>query len=195
MSKKLKNVKAVTEMIAGTHKSQTKKTIGFSEVKSFIKREVGETWVDEDGINWEQKKGYKVKLGKLSELRNDLNSFPNCDKDVCTCTNPKRNDQKMKVIHGKCFDCVINMEHELRLNGGYEEYERSKMLQNGKAWLVQAKLEKESLKAAMKAKFINEDGSFEEWDGMSWSELEEKIDKEFELFQNNFIAKLEAKDE
>ena len=29
MSKKLKNVKAVKEMIAGTHKSQTKTTIGF----------------------------------------------------------------------------------------------------------------------------------------------------------------------
>ena len=89
MSKKLKNVKAVSEMIAGTHKSQTKKTIGFSEVKSFIKREVGETWVDEDGNSWEQKKGYKVKLGKLSELRNDLNSFPNCDKEVCTCTTSR----------------------------------------------------------------------------------------------------------
>ena len=195
MSKKLKNVKAVSEMIAGTHKSQTKKTIGFSEVKSFIKREVGETWVDEDGNNWEQKKGYKVKLGKLSELRNDLNSFPNCDKEVCTCTNPKRNDQKMKVIHGKCFDCVIDMEHNLKLNGGYGAYERTKMSQNGTAWLTQAKLEKEALKSAMKAKFINEDGSFEEWDGMSWLELEEKIDSEFELFQNNFIAKLETEDE
>jgi len=33
MSKKLQNIKAVKEMIAGTHKFQTKKTIGFSDAK------------------------------------------------------------------------------------------------------------------------------------------------------------------
>ena len=47
----------------------------------------------------------------------------------------------------------------------------------------------------MRARFVNEDGSLEEWEGMSWSELEEKIDNEFEIFKNNFIAKLETKDE
>ena len=195
MSKKLKNVKAVKEMIAGTHKSQTKTTIGFGETKSFVKRTVGETWTDDEGNTWEQKKGYKVKLGKLSKLRDDLTKFPKCDKDVCTCTNPKRNDFKMRAIHGKCFDCVIDMEHQLRIEGKYEEYEHQKMLENGKAWLKQAKLEKEALKSAMRARFVNEDGSLEEWEGMSWSELEEKIDNEFEIFKNNFIAKLETKDE
>ena len=69
MSKKLKNVKAVKEMVAGTHKSQTKTTVGFGETKTVVKREVGDRWTDDNGNVWEQKKGYKVKLGKLSELR------------------------------------------------------------------------------------------------------------------------------
>ena len=34
MSKKLKNVKAVREMIAGTHKSQTKTNVSFGETKT-----------------------------------------------------------------------------------------------------------------------------------------------------------------
>ena len=193
MSKKLKNVKAVREMIAGTHKTQTKTNVSFGEKKTFVKRKVGEQWTDDDGTLWEQKKGYKVKLGKLSELRQNLNKFPNCKKEICTCTNPKRNDIKMKTIHGMCFDCVIEMEHKLKIEGKYEEYEREKILANMKSWLKGAEVEKEALKTALKAKFVNEDGSIEEWNEMSWEDVEKKIDNEFRLFKENYLKKWEEK--
>ena len=193
MSKKLKNVKAVREMIAGTHKTQTKTNVSFGEKKTFVKREVGDRWTDDDGTLWEQKKGYKVKLGKLSELRQNLNKFPNCKKEICTCTNHKRNDIKMKTIHGMCFDCVIEMEHKLKIEGKYEEYEREKILANMKSWLKGAEVEKEALKTALKAKFVNEDGSIEEWNEMSWEDVEKKIDNEFRLFKENYLKKWEEK--
>lgn len=188
---KLNNIKAVKEMIAGNHRTQTKNTVGFDEQKEFVKREVGEQWTDNDGNVWEQKKGYKVKLGKLSELRDSLKDFPNCKEGCTSHMNPTRNDLRMKVIHGMCLDCVIEMEHKLKMEGKYEEYERSKILENAKAWLKQAELEKDTIKLAMQARFVNEDGSLEEWDGMSWSEMEEKIENEFRTFRENFIQKLE----
>lgn len=188
---KLNNIKAVKEMIAGNHRTQTKNTVGFDEQKEFVKREVGEQWTDNDGNIWEQKKGYKVKLGKLSELRDSLKDFPNCKEGCASHMNPTRNDLRMKVIHGMCLDCVIEMEHKLKMEGKYEEYERSKILENAKAWLKQAELEKDTIKLAMQARFVNEDGSLEEWDGMSWSEMEEKIENEFRTFRENFIQKLE----
>jgi len=191
---KLQNIKAVKEMIAGSHRTQTKNTVAFGEEKEFVKREVGDQWTDDEGNIWEQKKGYKIKLGKLSELRNEINTFPKCSKEVCTCTNPNRNDLKMKSIHGMCFDCVIDMEHKLKIEGKYEDYEREKLLGNGKAWLKQAELEKEALKVAIKARYINEDGSIEEWDGTTWEEMEEKIENEFRMFKENFIQKLENKE-
>ena len=193
MSKKLKNVKAVREMIAGTHKSQTKTNVSFGETKEVIRREVGDQWTDDDGNIWEQRKGYKVKLGKLSKLRDELTKFPNCKKDICTCTNPKRNDIKMKTIHGMCFDCVIQMEHQHKLDGTFEEYEREKIHANMKSWLGKAEIEKEALKTALKARFVNEDGSIEEWSEMSWEEVEKKIDNEFRLFKNNYLKKWEDK--
>ena len=193
MSKKLKNVKAVREMIAGTHKSQTKTNVSFGETKEVIRREVGDQWTDDDGNIWEQRKGYKVKLGKLSKLRDELTKFPNCKKDICTCTNPKRNDIKMKTIHGMCFDCVIQMEHQHKLDGTFEEYEREKIHANMKSWLGKAEIEKEALKTALKARFVNEDGSIEEWNDMSWEQVEEKIDNEFRLFKNNYLKKWEDK--
>ena len=64
---KLNNIKAVKEMIAGNHRTQTKNTVAFDAEKEFIKREVGDQWNDDEGNVWEQKKGYKIKLGKLSE--------------------------------------------------------------------------------------------------------------------------------
>ena len=57
-----------------------------------------------------------------------------------------------------------------------------------------AELEKEALKLAIKARYINEDGSIEEWDGMTWEEMEEKIENEFRIFRENFIQTLEKKE-
>ena len=190
MSNKLKNVKAVKEMLDGEHKTQTKKTVSFAD-KVIERREVGETWTDDKGQKWEQRNGYKVKVGKLSKLREELKSFPNCNKETCTCIEPGQADLKMKAIHGMCLNCVVEMEHKLKLNGEYKEYERKKMLANAEAWLKQAELEKEVLKTTLKASFVNEDGSIEKWkEGMTEDELMEKIDKEFETFRENFIGKL-----
>ena len=188
---KLKNVKAVKEMLDGKHKTQTKKTISFTG-KVIERREVGETWTDDKGQKWEQRKGYKVKVGKLSELRKELREFPNCNREngSCNCTEPGVADLKMKAIHGMGLNCVVEMEHKLKLEGKYEEYERKKLLANAENWLKQAELEKEVLKTTLKASFVNEDGSIEKWNGMTEKEVEEKIDKEFETFRENFIGKL-----
>ena len=66
---KLKNIKAVKEMLGGEHKTQTKKTISFAD-KVFVKREVGETWVDDKNQKWEQRNGYKVKFINLLFVEN-----------------------------------------------------------------------------------------------------------------------------
>ena len=136
--------------------------------------------------------GLKQKLGKLSEVRKEVSQFSNCRKEVCTCANPSQADKKMMAYHGMCLDCVIDMEHQLKIEGKFEQYERNKILQNAKAWLKQAEIEKEILKSALKAQYILEDGRVEEWEGgISPEELEAKIDAEFEKFKTEFIAKLE----
>ena len=189
---KLNNIKAVKEMLGGAHKTQTKKTISFAD-KIVERREVGETWIDNKNQKWEQRNGYKVKVGKLSKLREELREFPNCNtkNSSCNCTEPGTADLKMKAIHGMCLNCVVEMEHKLKLEGKYEEYERTKLLANAEAWLKQAEVEKDILKSTLKASYINEDGSIEDWgEGMSEKELVEKIDNGFEKFKENFIDKL-----
>ena len=208
MSKKLQNIKAVKQMLDGTHKFQTKKTIGFSDAKQKAKknekRNVGDIWDEEiNGIMYtiEQKNGFRVKKPKnsiLSEVREYLNSYPNCQKDCCK-TSYNHLDKKMQKIHGMCYDCVIQMEHELKKQGKYEEYERKKITENALAWLKRAEQDVEHLKQVYTEDYTTvagADGQLETWKAkMTPEEFENKIEKEFDKFKENFLEKLNKKED
>ena len=208
MSKKLQNIKAVKQMLAGTHKFQTKKTVGFSDAKQKAeknkKREIGDIWEEKIGNTVyiiKQEKGFRVKRPKnsvASEVREYLNSFPNCTKDTCTCITPNHLDKKMRKIHGMCYDCVIDMEHQLRKDGKYEEYEQTKIKNNALSWLKKAEQDVKHLKQVYTEDYTtvaNADGRLENWKAkMTPEEFEEKVQKEFEKFKLKFIENLDKKE-
>ena len=212
MSKKLQNIKAVQQMIAGEHKFQSKKITGFIDAKDEAiknKRHVtGEVWEEQDASGnkfvIEQKDGYRVKKTKNSEafneLRAELKSFPNCRKDICTCPGTHRLDKKMQIIHKMCFDCVIEMEHELKIAGKYEEYEQQKMRENAEAWLKSAERDVALLKETytQASQFVSStNGDIETWkEKMTPEEFETTIQTEFNKFKENFLKQLnETQDE
>jgi hypothetical protein len=204
MSKKLQNVKAVQQMLDGTHKFQTKKTVGFSDAQSKKSehREIGDVWEETDSNGnvhvVEQREGFRIRKTKNSEIfqsiRDELQSFPNCRKDICTCVGTHQLDQKMRKIHGMCFDCVIEMEHELKKAGKYDEYEQNKIRENAMAWLRDAERDVELLKQAYTQvqQFVsNSDGQVEHWSAkMTAEEFENTIQKQFEEFKIKFLEKL-----
>lgn len=203
MSKKLQNIKAVKEMIAGTHKFQTKKTIGFSDAKQKAeknkRRNIGDVWEEKIGntlYRIEQCNGFRVKKPANSvakEVREHLNSYPNCQKDCCK-TSYNHLDKKMQIIHGMCYDCVIDMEHELRKQGKYEEYEQKKIQDNAEAWLKRAEEDVKALKIAYTEQqqyVTNSDGLMETWDAqMTPDEFEKKVEVQFTKFKENFLENL-----
>ena len=204
MSKKLQNVKAVQQMLDGTHKFQTKKTVGFSDAQSKKSehREIGDVWEETDSNGnvhvIEQREGFRIRKTKNSEIfqsiRDELQSFPNCRKDTCTCIGTHQLDQKMRKIHGMCFDCVIEMEHELKKAGNFKEYEQNKIRENALAWLRDAERDVEMLKQAytQAQEFVsNSDGHVETWTAkMTPEEFENTIQKQFEEFKIKFLANL-----
>jgi len=211
MSKKLQNVKAIQQMLEGNHKFQTKKTVGFSDAKDAAKKSehhiVGDTWEETDatGVTYviEQRDGFRVRKTKNSELfqsiREEMRSFPNCRKETCTCIKANSVDEKMRKIHGMCGDCVIDMEHEMRKAGTYEEYEKNKIRENALAWLRNAERDVELLKQAytQASEFVtNADGETESWGAkMTPDEFEETVQKQFERFKENFLNKLNGVEE
>jgi ribosomal protein L37AE/L43A len=194
MSTKLQNIKAIRQMLDGTHKSQTKKSVGFADVKpADSKRTVGDVWTDENGVEWEQRQGYRIKKGKLDEIRSLIQSripatCPKCGKEM-----NHRLDEKFWKLEKHCFDCQVAFEHELRIEGKYEAYEQERILRNAEAWLAEAEQEAKELIATFRnpVAFANVDGTFEKWSGgMTGDEFADKIEQEFELFKENFINKL-----
>jgi ElaB/YqjD/DUF883 family membrane-anchored ribosome-binding protein len=206
MSKKLQNVKAVQQMLDGTHKFQTKKTVGFSDAKSKGKqsehREVGDVWEETDTHGnvyvIEQRDGFRIRKTKnfdvFQSIRDELQAFPNCRKDTCTCIGTHSLDQKMRKIHGMCFDCVIEMEHELKKSGQYKEYEQNKIQENALAWLRDAERDVELLKQAytQAQEFVsNSDGYVETWSAkMTPEEFENTIQKQFNEFKKKFLENI-----
>lgn len=192
---KIDSIQDVKNILDGTHEYQNKLQFGMAEYAPTVTRKVGDRWVDSDGITWEQKEGYvaRVESEWRKELREQLTSFPNCRKESCTCNQPKRLDEKMRTIHGMCFDCVVEMEHKLRIEGTWEEYEKERMKQNALAWLKEAERDKNFIAEELsKAEFVNSFGDVEKWDtGTTKEELLHKIEEEFEKFRQDFIAKLD----
>jgi hypothetical protein len=192
------NVESLKQMVEGNHASQHRIQVGYNgEGGPAPVRAVGERWFDSDGNEWEQKNGFASKLGKewQQELHSYLNSFRNCPKETCTCEFPNRFDKKMKSIHGMCFDCVIDMEHKLRLQGNYKEYEQEKMKQNALAWLQQAERDKDAVieELTKTLTFVTADGDVETWKNNTDPEkLKEQIEEEFLKFKNDILSKFEV---
>jgi hemerythrin-like domain-containing protein len=207
MAKKLQNVKAVQQMLDGTHKFQTKKTVGFSDAQDVAKRnerhEIGDTWEETDPSSGtiyviEQKDGFRIRKPKNSEvfqeIREELRAFPNCRKETCTCAGRHPLDQKMRSIHGMCFDCTIEMEHELKKEGKYEEYEQQKIRENALAWLASAERDVAMLKETytQASKFVSSgNGDVESWaQKMTPEQFEETVQAQFDKFKENFLNNL-----
>ena len=206
MSKKLQNIKAVQQMLDGSHKFQTKKTTGFSDAKLVAQKnerhEVGDVWEETDSTGnifvIEQRDGFRIRKTKNSEifdkLRTELNAFPNCRKETCTCAGTHPIDKKMQVIHKMCFDCVLEMEHELKKAGTFNEYEHNKVRENALAWLADAERDVAMLKQTytQAAKFVtNSEGEIETWAAkMSPEEFDQTVQAQFDIFKENFLKRL-----
>ena len=100
----------------------------------------------------------------------------------------------MRSIHGMCFNCVVDMEHELRKQGKFEEYAQKRIEANALAWLETAKQDVEILREAYtKAStlVINGDGETDSYAAkMTPEEFDEKITKGFESYEKDFLNKL-----
>ena len=101
------------------------------------------------------------------------------------------------MIHGMCLDCVTEMEHKVRLEGKWDEYEQTKMRENALSWLDEAEKDKNLIAEELsKLEFTNQFGDVEKWDtNKTKDELLNKIEEEFRKFREDFIQKLEKYDD
>jgi hypothetical protein len=199
---KLQNVKAIKELLAGTHKTQTNKTFGFTG-KSNKTHKIGDVWIETlpngTNVEWEQKDGFRVKksansiLDEINKIINMPSKCPECDSQMYS--NEERLNKKFWKTHKTCFGCVITMETRLRAEGAYEEYERKKLHENAKSFFISADKEVGIIKDAVKEKleFVqNAQGEVEEFDQSDYKEKYLKyIDEQYTRFKNETLSDLD----
>lgn len=201
---KLQNIKALNQMLNGEHRLQTKKTFGFSDAKDTAKqRAVGEVWCENvDGENvvwWEQKDGYRVKRRhapdveeQFEKIRTYLKTFPNCQKEKCTCVSPTTLDNKFKRMMGMCHDCVVTMETRLKMRREFNDYALQKMKNNAQSFFEQADKEVEIIKSSLQSiSFTGENGEVESWSSENAAALLERIDNDYKTLKDSVLGRFE----
>ena len=203
MSSKLQNLKAVKQMLDGSHKTQTRKNFSLATANSTSKknekREVGDEWIETiNGVDYKIKQhdGFRMKrpansiLDEVNDALTLPKKCPKCDQDMHG--REKSLNQKMYFKVGYCFDCHVKSETKLRANPKkWEDYSRKKMLANAKGWLKDADKEVETLKKTLKdVMWENADGKIGEIDRTAWLE---KVDNDYKNFKQTLLKNLKGK--
>jgi hypothetical protein len=101
---------------------------------------------------------------------------------MCTVDPTKNLDKRMLAMKGMCFDCVQEHEQKLKDEGKYEAYEQKTMLENELSFLfdTKSKLVESKEHITNDPKFLNEDGSLEQWNIPNKTELMKDLDSDLE---------------
>ena len=118
----------------------------------------------------------------MDKVRKTLREAPNCPKKMCTIDPTKNLDKRMLAMKGMCFDCVQEYEQKLKDEGKYEAYEKKTMLENELSFLIdtKSKLAESKDHITNDPKFLNEDGSLEQWNIPNKEELMKDLDSDLE---------------
>ena len=129
------------------------------------KKEVGETWVDGDGIEWEQKEGYKINTTKMDDARAYLKKLTTCSSENCETIQYSTADKKLIVRTGHCVTCMRKIEQLLINDGSWAFYEDYRITLNKLDFVRDTKSQLEEAFTGIKQQIdmLNEDGTYSKW--------------------------------
>mgnify|MGYP000029414416 CR=1 FL=1 len=162
-------VQRMRNLIQGKYHDATTITSGYS--KKEVDHKEGEVW-EEDGKKWTIKDGLKQNVTRLDSAKESYLTplfCPSCSKIM-----KKKNDPTFYSIHGKCFDCVVVMEHELRKEGKWEDYQKRIKNDQIDNMIIEFKSFIEEKRYETNKGFATENGDIENWVG---SIDQERVDK------------------
>ncbi len=207
----LKNIDAIKNMLAGTHRTQTRQSFYMGDTARSERqkhRADGEEWEEVElgtGIlkKWKQVGNTKVRVsgtsGILEELQKYKKQFINCPKDVCTCTAPTRIDLKFKSKMGKCEECVVTEETLLKATNRteFDRYAIDKMRQNAESYFndLSAELEEKIQHMMDGISFTNSDGSVDKWDTTDALKVANRLREDLEEYKKLVMDGFAKKEE
>jgi hypothetical protein len=155
-----RDIQRIRNLVSGKQGDATQTQVGYTS--KYISRSEGDVW-EEFGRKWTIKNGIKMSVTKLDRAKKlSLTPLlcPKCDKLMKT-----EYDKKMFRIHSTCFDCVIKMETQLKIEGKYQEYEDKIIKANANFALDEFVNGFDSFLDSMSSNngFVTEQGDIEDW--------------------------------
>lgn len=118
------NIDIVKDYVAGVRPFVQ---VGYTG-KKYVKRAVGERWVDAKGQEWEQKESGPVTVNRVASIvKAAMDQKCRCGQDI------KWGSKLDRIFFSKtglCENCLIDYETKLRIVGIYPDYERYKVVSN-----------------------------------------------------------------
>ena len=170
-----RDVQRMRNIITGNAGSSTGVQVGYTKQQQEYQE--GDVW-EENDKQWTIKNGIKQTITKHDKLRQLVTmplSCPSCDKPM------KGNDMNKKIwnIHHMCFDCVIEMEAKIKLEGKWDEYERNMLNNNKNSMVNDFEAAFNEFINAKAESYVTEQGDVETWSGGKVNEDEIKNVKEY----------------
>lgn len=170
-----RDVQRMRNIITGNAGGATGVQVGYS--KQSQNYQEGDVWED-SGKVWTIKNGIKQTVTKYDKLKRLVVlplTCPNCGKPMKSTDLNK----KMWSVHNKCFDCVVDMETKIKIEGKWDEYEKEMMNANKDAMVNDFEKAFNEYINSQNESYFTEAGDIESWSGGKINEEEVKNVKEY----------------
>jgi len=170
-----RDVQRMRNIITGDAGASTGIQVGYS--KQNVDYKEGDVW-EENGKQWTIKNSIKQTVTKFDKLKKMIVLPITCP----CCSQPMKTtdiNKKMWSIHNKCFDCVIKMEAQIKIDGKWDEYEKKMMNTNKDAMVDDFEASIEEFLKMQTESYFTEQGDVESWKGGKVNEDEIKNIKEY----------------
>lgn len=175
-------VQRMRNIITGNSGDRTQIQSGFE--KKSIDHSEGDIW-EENGKKWTIKNGIKQSISKLQDIKSIIALPLSCP----SCSQPMKAsvaNKKMYSIHGKCVNCVAEMETKIKLDGNWQEYKSNMMNLNKNSSLEDFEMALESW-VKQNDTFVTENGEVEDWGQTDKSKIYKEIKSNIEKLKNTKI--------
>lgn len=131
--------------------------------------ELGDTWTDSDGNNWEQREFGRMRTSAMSETMSDvrdyLKSLTTCKASDCETIKYGPTDKKLISKTGYCSTCLAKKEFQIKMDGLWEAYENYRIYSNmiDHATDILANLKQAHSDVKQEYEYINDNGRRETW--------------------------------
>ena len=187
---KRKDVQRARNLITGKTDASTGTQIGYNKKTEDYKE--GDVWT-EGRKTWTIKNGIKQTVSKLDVIKKEVFMPLSCP--CCGKIMKKRLDKPNYKIHKKCFDCVVEFEHKLRIRGEYDDYKKKLVTKNSLD--IVNEMESYLLDAinTSNSSFVSEDGVIEKWNGgVNKKEWNQKVKEASKIRREHLEKELNDKE-